>query len=275
MEEHTLGRRFRDIDSSGDAAQLLEYLDGYGSIPAVREEKQASLALLELGRGAAALDVGCGTGDDVLALAALVGPDGAAVGVDPSASAIAEAKRRGAGVRQASFREASAEHLPYPDATFDACRSDRTFQHLADPEAALRELIRVTRPGGRLAVTEVMNILLIDGAPDPSTTGRTVLGELWASRERTTWIGYMLPLLIGRAGLVGAGARSQERAVSSFDAIQRMFPVRRLAHSAVSAGRLAAADADRWLADLDSAAERGGLELRMMFLHAYGVKPPA
>jgi ubiquinone/menaquinone biosynthesis C-methylase UbiE len=275
MEEHTLGRRFRDIDSSGDAAQLLDYLDGYGSIPAVRDEKRASLALLELEPGGAALDVGCGSGDDVIALAALVGPDGAAVGVDPSAAAIAEAKRRAAGVPQASFREARAEELPFPDATFDACRSDRTFQHLADPEAALRELIRVARPGGRLAVTEVMNVLLMDGVPDESPSGRTVLGELWSARDRTTWVGYMLPLLIGRAGLVGAGARSQERAVGSLDVIERMFPVRRLARSAVSAGRLPAADADRWVEALESAAERGGLELRMTFLHAYGVKPRA
>jgi len=59
---------------------------------------------------------------------------------------------------------ADAHSLPFPSESFDGAWADRTFQHLADPLAALRELVRVVRPGGRIVIadpdygTQVVNI---------------------------------------------------------------------------------------------------------------------
>lgn len=275
VDEDTLGTSFRQIDSSRHAAPLLDYLDGYASMPEVREAKRESLELLAVGPGSNVLDVGCGTGDDVLALAALVGPTGSAVGVDSSAAAVAEAKRRAAGVPQASFQQADAERLPYPDARFHGCRCDRTLQHVPDAEAALLELVRVAKPRGRVVVTEVLNMLLVDGEPDQTAAGRTVRAELWPERESSRWIGYMLPLLFARAGLVDCEAVPRERSVRTLELLELMFPVRSLTASAVDAGRLEPGEGERWLAGLEAAAARGGLELRMTFLHAHGQKPGA
>ena len=49
---------------------------------------------------------------------------------------------------------ANATELPFPDASFDASRSERMFQHLKDPDAVFGEMVRVTKPGGRIVVLD-------------------------------------------------------------------------------------------------------------------------
>ena len=146
-----MGRRygragsFSNVDSSSDAREMVSYLDRITRIAG--EGKRLSYAALQLQQGMRVLDAGCGTGDDVRALAGIVGPSGRACGVDFSQIMIDEAVSRGV-PENAEFVRASAAELPYPAQTFDAARAERVFQHLEDPDAAARELYRVLKPGG-------------------------------------------------------------------------------------------------------------------------------
>lgn len=99
--------------------------------------------------GHRALDVACGTG--VLAREARrrVGPGGSVAAVDPDAGMLEVARRIDPGVE---WREGFAEALPWPDGSFDAVMSQFGLMFFADREQALREMLRVLRPGGRLAV---------------------------------------------------------------------------------------------------------------------------
>ena len=112
---------------------------------------------MHLQPGHTVLDVGCGPGTDTLALAGLVGPSGRVVGVDADAAMVAEADRRaeqagcGAWCRH---QQADAMALPLETGVFDACRSERLFQHVHNPAAILAEIARVTRPGGWVVVLE-------------------------------------------------------------------------------------------------------------------------
>lgn len=98
-------------------------------------------------RGMTALDVGCGPGSLLAELVARLG-SGAVTGADPSAPFVAAARERHAGV---TVVEAAAEHLPFADATFDASFAQLVVHFMSDPVAGLREMARVTRPGGTVA----------------------------------------------------------------------------------------------------------------------------
>jgi SAM-dependent methyltransferase len=106
---------------------------------------------LNIPPGGIALDVGCGPGSVTASLGRAAGPDGLALGVDISEPMLARGVRAEAGP-QIGFLRADAQRLPLRDETVDAVVSIAVLQLVPDPAAALAELARVLRPGGRLAV---------------------------------------------------------------------------------------------------------------------------
>ena len=110
---------------------------------------------LGLPAGAKVLDVGCGTGASALPAAHAVGPSGSVVGVDLSTRLLdrARAKARTQGLSNIDFRQADMTSLGYPDGGFDAVVSVFSVFFVPDMESLVRELWRMVRPGGKLAVT--------------------------------------------------------------------------------------------------------------------------
>ncbi len=106
---------------------------------------------LNIPPGGIALDVGAGPGSVTPSLARAAGPDGLALGVDISEPMLARAVRAEAGP-QVGFLRADAQRLPLRDQTVDAVVSIAVLQLIPDPTAALSEIARVLRPGGRLAL---------------------------------------------------------------------------------------------------------------------------
>jgi arsenite methyltransferase len=106
---------------------------------------------LNIPPGGIVLDVGSGPGNVTASLARAAGPDGLALGVDISEPMLARAVSAEAGP-QVGFLRADAQRLPLRDNTVDAVVSMAVLQLIPDPVAALAEMARVLRPGGRLAV---------------------------------------------------------------------------------------------------------------------------
>lgn len=102
------------------------------------------------------LDVGCGPGSITCDIATLVAP-GEVIGLDlqPSQVAAAQALAERRGIANARFESASIYALPFPDASFDVVTAFGILFHLRDPLTALRELRRVLRPGGMVAVVDI------------------------------------------------------------------------------------------------------------------------
>jgi ubiquinone/menaquinone biosynthesis C-methylase UbiE len=126
-----------------------DYLQKVGE--QLRPRKQRSYQLMHVEPGQTVLDVGCGTGIDTIELAALVGSSGQVVGIDYDPDMVAKADQRAQESRVSAWvthQQADVTQLPFEDNTFDACRSERVFQHLREPEKALDEIVRVTKSGG-------------------------------------------------------------------------------------------------------------------------------
>jgi SAM-dependent methyltransferase len=138
------------------------------------------------------LDVACGTG--VLALAALelVGPDGAVTGLDVNDGMLDVARRKGARI---DWRNGRAEALPFPDATFDRVVSQFGLMFFEDRRNAVREMVRVLKSGGRLAVAVWASL---DDTPGYAAVTR-LLERLFGSEAAEA---LRSPFALGAAGIL-------------------------------------------------------------------------
>jgi SAM-dependent methyltransferase len=181
-----------------DSAQidlLVAILDMQAALPGIERMREWAHEALAVAAGERALDIGSGTGSEVMAFAERVGTDGEAVGIDPNPAMLTIAQRRAeAAGLPARFVQGSVYQLPFPDGHFDAIRCERVFQHLDDPAAATAEIARVLRPGGRVllidsdwhtavthpgdpAVVQAMSASLLRTTPNPGS-GRRLRGLL-------------------------------------------------------------------------------------------------
>lgn len=119
-------------------------------------ENSAAYLLPHVTQGAALLDVGCGPGSITRELADLVGPTGTVLGVDNAASVVHVARTEQSDTRHGNLRYEVQDvmSLDLQDSSFDVVHAHQVLQHLTDPVGALREMARVTRPGGLVAVRD-------------------------------------------------------------------------------------------------------------------------
>ena len=132
----------RDTDAAASYHELL--------VPALMDEWAPRVAdAAAIRQGDRVLDVACGTGVLARAAASRAGPTGAVTGLDFSPGMLAVAARVSPGLR---WQQGTAEALPFPDQSFDAVVSQFGLMFFPDRVGALREMMRVLVPGGRLAV---------------------------------------------------------------------------------------------------------------------------
>jgi ubiquinone/menaquinone biosynthesis C-methylase UbiE len=255
MTEPYVVRGFTDVDKTAEAGRFVRYLDAVSDLDAVRAYKQRTFELLEVEAGDHLLDLGCGNGTDALALAAMVGSTGRVVGVDRSSALIDEARERTPdGDVAVEFRVGDAHALELETGRFDGCRSDRTFQHLDDPAAALAELARITRRGGRVVVSDVdWETLVIDASrPFTRLVTQTVCDEC-----RQGWIGRQLPRLFHDAALVDVAVVPQTIILTNFALADVVFALTGTVERIRLKGLASNDEAESWTGELRAADEAG------------------
>ncbi len=244
--------------------------DVQNALGSARAVQRDMLDLLTLTPGLDVLEVGCGTGDDARVLADHVGSTGRVVALDHSAIVLNEARRRTPdGYDMLTFAQGDAQRLDYADESFDRCYCERVLQHIADPALAIRELVRVTRPGGRIVVadTDWERCLCSDPTSQAliENNGRNIRNATLARTLGDRFREAGLREITVRPRLMGpVGAECDERWVKLCLALLEL---------AVSAGAVSAADAAAWptrfLAD-----GRDGIGFQLLhFFVVAGTKP--
>lgn len=260
---------FADLDGTGRAGDYAAYLDGVRSVDAVAEWKRRSFELLEPRPGARLLDVGCGTGEDAVALAALVAPGGRVTGVDLSAQMVREARRRaGAAAGTVEFLAGDVLSLGLPEGAFDGCRCERTLQHVADPAGAVAEMARLVRPGGRVVAAEPDWGTLVVDAGDPAAA-RVVAGAA-GEAIRSGTVGRALRRLMLDAGLARVELLTRTLVVTDLARAEMLFGLSGAAERAVADGRLPAGTASSWRDELERRARDGRFLAAMTAFMARG-----
>lgn len=262
---------FSNVDTSERGAVLVDYLVQVAGLLA--DMRKEDYARLKLAAGSAVLDVGCGAGEVCIELAGLVGAGGTVCGVDASATMItsASAAANAAGC-EIALRVADVYALPYADNTFDAVRAERVFQHLEDPLAALREMKRVARPGGRLMVID----------PDHSQWAMNLESDLQRrvfEAGRTALLRSIVNPRVGtrlRALFMQAELQDVEQVVRSvemsFPAYQQATFLRERLDAAVETGDITADEARSFVADLEAQHQAGTFFANVIGYTVSGIK---
>ncbi|MEZ4521369.1 MAG: methyltransferase domain-containing protein [Thermomicrobiales bacterium] len=197
-----------DRTEAAERERLIRLLDTQNEWEDIQSGKRIVLDQLDIQPGWTVLDAGSGTGYDLLQLGELVGPAGRAVGIDASKQLLDIARQRldGTGL-PVELLHADIRDLPFEDDTFDAVRSERVIQHVDDIPAAIDELIRVTKPGGRIVIfdTDVSTFSVSIGLPDELEAR---LHEFWRGGPDVRNIRHV-PFLMEQRGLASTSVTPQ------------------------------------------------------------------
>jgi ubiquinone/menaquinone biosynthesis C-methylase UbiE len=241
---------WEDVDQLGKVDHYIYSLDSEKKLESVQHYVTLTYEMLEVSRGNSILDVGCGTGDDAVNLYKIVGPDGRVVGIDYSAQLIAEAKARAekAGASVEFYVGDAHELSQFGDNCFDATRAAAVFHHLESPEKALKEMIRVVKPGGSVVIAEAdWETLLIDH-PDIALT-RQIMNYHCDENLQNGWIGRQLPRLFKQSGL-DVYIAPAAMILPSYDSANLLFGLEKLVNRMQTKGLISQENATQWLNEL-------------------------
>lgn len=246
-----LPSRFSDVDSAADTDAYVAYLDFVAGLPGAAAYKETSFELLDPAPGQRILEVGCGTGDDAREVARRVAPGGAVVAVDSSLAMVEEARRRGEdddAELAVRYEVDDALALDAADDDFDGCRVERVLQHLDRPDDAVGELVRVTRPGGRVVVVEPDWETLVVTAPVRDLTRRILHHS--CDMIPGGWMGRKLVPCLRQAGLDDVRVRVGALSSTDYDEADAVMRLRSFAARARQDGVVQGSEARRWLDSL-------------------------
>ncbi len=234
-----------------------EYLEDVARL--LRAAKERSYVCMQVQPGHRVLDVGCGPATDTVALGQIVGSSGKVFGVDSDAAMVAEADRRArdSGVGAwVEHRLGEASALPWEANAFDGCRSERLFVHLLKPEDALAEMVRVTKPGGRVVVLDTDWGSFSTDTEEPDIERR--LARVFAERcLHNGYSGRQLHRWFKRRNLEDVTIEILPTLLTSYALARHIFKHDWSETEALAAGSVTEQELKRWRISLERAEAKG------------------
>jgi arsenite methyltransferase len=242
------------LEFDEQAAERIEAM--YRSEDAARRRRLVRAALAAA-PGERVLDAGCGPGFYCAEIAAEVGPTGSVVGTDASPAMLSLAERRCAALANVELRAGDALALPVEDASADAAICVQVLEYVADVDAALAELRRVLRPGGRVLVWDVDWATLSVHGEDRALTERVLAA--WDEHLAHPTLPRTLVPRLHAAGFAGAELQGHAFVASGRFDTERYGAALVPFIGAFVAGRqgLTEAEAQAWVAEQRALGDRG------------------
>lgn len=262
-----LSSGFSRVDSSQDPGVFFSCLQTLCSLPCFQGYKEKSFRLLNLRNGSRILEIGCGLGQDAMAMSRITGERGRVVAVDTSRRMLEAACRspretvettepvkpaKGEALR---FFLADACHLPFRGGSFDGARADRVLQHISKPGKALSEMVRTVKEGGRVVVYEPDwgTYIISPGEKEISRTMTQLFGDTFPSG----WIGRQLPGLFRQVGLQEIQVETVTFFTDNLALADQIFDLANNARRAASMGYVSPDRAEGWMQGLERAHRQG------------------
>jgi SAM-dependent methyltransferase len=268
---------YRRVDEASDPAALLAGMVANARWDATVNLREWERHHLRLSTGERLLDVGCGLADAARALAEDLGPAGDVVGIDASSLMLDAARSDWVVACPARFVLGDAQTLEQPSGWFDAARSERVLQWLPDPAAAVRELARVVRAGGRVSLidTDWGSLRLDIGDADLADAVRRTMR---VERARPSRVGRRLVDLVRECGFRDILSSHATQVWSRWDpdaspAPDGCFPMRDLAQDCIDADELDPDDLDRFVSTSHEAARHGRFTMSLTMHAVIATRP--
>jgi ubiquinone/menaquinone biosynthesis C-methylase UbiE len=252
---------------------IAEQLEAAYRSRGVVRRRELVYAALAARPGERIADVGCGPGFYVAELLDRVGPSGSVTGIDRSAEMLAIAAARIAGRENGTLREGEATAVPVADGEVDAALSVQVLEYVPDVDAALGELNRIVRPGGRVLVWDVDWTIVSWHSADPARMRRAL--DAWDGHLAHPALPRTLAARLRRAGFADVGAEGHaftSLELSPDTYLGAIFP---LVESYIArSGALAEAEATAWADEQRQLSERGELFFACIQFCFTATKPP-
>lgn len=240
---------FKNVDGTDSVQKFVQCLKLQQSLESYHRYKHKTFEQMHLVSGASVLEVGCGMGEDAIALAKQVGSTGKVTAVDRSQmmlhQAIASTENLSLPIE---FILADAQQLPFADQIFDAARVDRTLQHIEHPQSAIAEMVRVVRPGGWVVAIEPdWGTFVVDSDQRPLT--RQLL-NLWCDNFPCGWIGRHLFRYFRQAGLTDLQVNPETIVFTEFELADQILALTQTAHKAIETNIASQPEIQNWLSEI-------------------------
>lgn len=266
-----LSSGFSKVDSSQDPSVFFSCLQTLCSLPLFQEYKEESFRQLNIKNSSKILEIGCGLGQDAMAMARMIGNEGknegSVVAIDSSRKMIEAACKSimeadsnqsiksNQPTQPIQFCLADACSLPFANSIFDGARADRVLQHISDPRKAFAEMVRTVKDNGKVVVYEPDwgTFIISPGQKEICCTMVQLFGDTFPSG----WIGRQLPGFFREGGLEKIQVEPKTFFTEDLDLAIRVFDLINNARRAESCGYVSESQAESWLEDLRKADKQG------------------
>jgi SAM-dependent methyltransferase len=267
-----LAAGFRNVDTSGNTAAYATCLDLLSGIPFFREVKEDTFRIIAATGPTRVLDAGCGAGTDLCALAGILPASCQLTGLDASAALLATAASRTVAHRnRCDLVRGDLSAIPCRDGAFSACRIDRVLQHIPDPAMVIRELARVTAPGGTIVAFDNDWETFFLPLDDDTVSAR--ITEFWRDSFASGRVGTDLAAHFRNAGLEDIRVESRTLVLTDLPVAEKVFDITVLLERLRQEGIFGIRETEAIRDDLARRAAKGTFRSGYTGFIVHGTKP--